>query len=123
MPKPLKTDQSKKLFQAAQKHLVGGVNSPVRAFKGVGGTPIFFSRGKGPYLIDVDGNRYLDLVGSWGPLILGHADTSVLNSLRRVIKKGLTFGAPSPLETELALLVKKAFPSIEKIRFVSSGTE
>lgn len=123
MPKPFKTDESKKQFQIAQKHLVGGVNSPVRAFKSVGGTPIFFSRGKGPYLIDVDGNRYLDLVGSWGPLILGHGDTSVLNLIRRVIRKGLTFGAPSPLETQLALLVKKAFPSIEKVRFVSSGTE
>lgn len=123
MPKPFKTDQSKKLFQIAQKHLVGGVNSPVRAFKSVGGTPIFFARGKGPYLIDVDGNRYLDLVGSWGPLILGHADTSVLNLVRRVLRKGFSFGAPSPLETQLALLVKKAVPSIEKVRFVSSGTE
>ena len=123
MSKSFKTDQSKKQFQTAQKHLVGGVNSPVRAFKSVGGTPIFFARGKGPYLIDVDGNRYLDLVGSWGPLILGHADTSVLNLIRRTIRKGLTFGAPSPLETQLALLVKKAFHSIEKVRFVSSGTE
>jgi len=123
MPKPLRTDQSQKLFQEAQKHLVGGVNSPVRAFKGVGGTPLFFARGKGPYLIDVDGNRYLDLVGSWGPLILGHADTAVLNLVRRTIRKGLTFGAPSPLETQLAILVKKAFPSIDKVRFVSSGTE
>jgi glutamate-1-semialdehyde 2,1-aminomutase len=123
MPKSFKIDQSKKQFQIAQKHLVGGVNSPVRAFKSVGGTPIFFSRGKGPYLIDVDGNRYLDLVGSWGPLILGHADTAVLNLVRRVLKKGFTFGAPSPLETQLAILVKRAFPSIDKIRFVSSGTE
>ena len=123
MTKPLNTDRSKKYFQIAQKHLVGGVNSPVRAFKGVGGTPIFFARGKGPYLIDVDGNRYLDLVGSWGPLILGQADTSVLNAVRRVMKKGFTFGAPSALETELAVWVKKAFPSIEKVRFVSSGTE
>lgn len=123
MTKFFKTDQSKKLFEAAQKHLVGGVNSPVRAFKGVGGTPIFFARGKGPYLIDVDGNRYLDLVGSWGPLILGHVDLSVLNFVRRVLRKGFTFGAPSALETELAILVKKAFPSIDKVRFVSSGTE
>ena len=123
MPKPFKTDQSKKLFQIAQKHLVVGVNSPVRAFKSVGGTPIFFARGKGPYLIDVDGNRYLDLVGSWGPLILGHADTSVLNLVRRVLRKGFIFGALSPLDTQLALLVKKAVPSIEKVRFVSSGTE
>jgi glutamate-1-semialdehyde 2,1-aminomutase len=119
----LEQSNSKKLFLEAQKHLVGGVNSPVRAFKGVGGTPIFFARGKGPYLIDVDGNRYLDLVGSWGPLILGHADTSVLNLVRRVLKKGFSFGAPSPLETELAIRVKKAYPSIDKVRFVSSGTE
>jgi glutamate-1-semialdehyde 2,1-aminomutase len=119
----LDQSNSKKLFLESQKHLVGGVNSPVRAFKGVGGTPIFFARGKGPYLIDVDGNRYLDLVGSWGPLILGHADTSVLNLVRRVLKKGFTFGAPSALETELAVRVKKAYPSIDKVRFVSSGTE
>ncbi len=116
-------DRSKKLYQEAQKHLVGGVNSPVRAFKGVGGTPIFMARGKGAYVIDVDGNRYIDLVGSWGPLILGHVPLDVLNQVRRVLRKGFTFGAPSPLESELAQAVKKAYPSIEKIRFVSSGTE
>src|SRR6202789_2874379 len=115
--------QSEKLFEQAQKHLVGGVDSPVRAFKGVGGTPIFFARGKGPYLIDVDGNRYIDLVGSWGPLILGHLNLEVANQVRRTMRRGFTFGAPSPLETDLAVEVKKAFPSIEKIRFVSSGTE
>jgi glutamate-1-semialdehyde 2,1-aminomutase len=115
--------QSEKLFAEAQKHLVGGVDSPVRAFKSVGGTPIFFSRGKGPYLIDMDGNRYIDLVGSWGPLILGHLNLEVANQVRRTMRRGFTFGAPSPLETDLALEVKKAFPSIEKIRFVSSGTE
>lgn len=119
----LKLDRSRNLYELAQKHLVGGVNSPVRAFKGVGGTPIFFARGKGSYLIDVDGNRYIDLVGSWGPLILGHVDTEVLNLVRRVLKKGFSFGAPSPLETDLAVRVKKAFPSIDKVRFVSSGTE
>ncbi len=114
---------SEKLFAEAQKHLVGGVNSPVRAFKGVGGTPIFFARGKGPYLIDMDGNRYIDLVGSWGPLILGHLNLEVANQVRRALRSGFTFGAPSPLETELAVEVKRAFPSIEKVRFVSSGTE
>lgn len=119
----LDLDRSKKLYQEAQKHLVGGVNSPVRAFKGVGGTPIFMARGKGAYVIDVDGNRYIDLVGSWGPLILGHVPLDVLNQVRRVLRKGFTFGAPSPLESELAQVVKKAYPSIEKIRFVSSGTE
>ena len=123
MTRPLKTDRSKKLFALAQKHLVGGVNSPVRAFKGVGGSPIFFARGKGPWLMDMDGNRYLDLVGSWGPLILGHAPTEVLNAVKRTLRKGFTFGAPSPLETELAVRVKRAYPSIDKIRFVSSGTE
>ncbi|HUO57577.1 MAG TPA: glutamate-1-semialdehyde 2,1-aminomutase [bacterium] len=123
MKKPLHMDRSEKLFELAQKHLVGGVNSPVRAFKGVGGTPLFIQRGKGPFLIDVDGNRYLDLVGSWGPLILGHLQTDVVNAVKRALRKGFTFGAPSPLETELALWVKKAYPSIEKVRFVSSGTE
>lgn len=123
MPPNLDTSRSKKLFEIAQKHLVGGVNSPVRAFKGVGGTPIFFARGKGPYLIDVDGNRYIDLVGSWGPLILGHAPLKVLNQVQMTMRKGFTFGAPSPLETELAIRVKDAYPSIEKVRFVSSGTE
>lgn len=121
--KGYRTPNSKRLFEEAQKHLVGGVDSPVRAFKGVGGNPLFFTRGKGPWLIDVDGNRYLDLVGSWGPLILGHAPTEVLNRVRKASRNGLTFGAPSALETELAVLVKQAYPSIEKLRFVSSGTE
>jgi len=121
--KKISFHNSERGFIEAQKHLVGGVNSPVRAFKGVGGTPIFFSRGKGPWLIDVDGNRYLDLVGSWGPLILGHAPTDVLNKIKKTLRNGLTFGAPSQLETELAVLVKKAYPSVEKVRFVSSGTE
>jgi glutamate-1-semialdehyde 2,1-aminomutase len=123
MKKDFSNDRSKKMFDEAQRHLVGGVDSPVRAFKGVGGTPLFIARGKGPFLIDADGNRYIDLVGSWGPLILGHAEKSVLNAVRRTIRKGLSFGAPSALETELAVLVKKAMPSIEKVRFVSSGTE
>ncbi len=123
MRKPYPTHRSLKLFETAQKHLVGGVNSPVRAFKGVGGTPLFFVRGKGPYLIDADGNRYIDLVGSWGPLILGHAHLGVLNQVQKTMRKGFTFGAPSPLEAELAVKVKDAYPSIEKIRFVSSGTE
>jgi glutamate-1-semialdehyde 2,1-aminomutase len=119
----LSTERSRKYFQAAQTQLVGGVDSPVRAFRAVGGTPLFFLRGKGPFLMDADGNRYLDLVGSWGPLILGHGDKDVLNAVRRTLRKGLTFGAPSPLETDLAVLVKRAFPSIDKVRFVSSGTE
>ena len=123
MPRPLKLNRSKKLFEQAGENLAGGVNSPVRAFKGVGGTPIFFNRGKGPFLFDVDGNRYLDLVGSWGPLILGHAHRDVVNLVKKTLKKGFSFGAPSPLETDLAVLVKRAFPSIEKVRFVSSGTE
>ncbi len=118
-----KFNKSVKLFEQSKKNLVGGVNSPVRAFQGVGGTPLFFNRGKGPYLMDVDGNRYIDLVGSWGPLILGHVPGPVFKAAQKALKKGFSFGAPSPLENNLAVLVKKAYPSIEKIRFVSSGTE
>ena len=118
-----KTKKSAELFRAAQRRLVGGVDSPVRAFKSVGGDPLFIARGKGPHLWDADGNRYLDFVGSWGPLILGHAHPAVLSAVRRQIAKGLTYGAPSALETELAGLVCEAAPSIEKVRFVSSGTE
>jgi glutamate-1-semialdehyde 2,1-aminomutase len=117
------TKKSKKFFEEAQLHLVGGVNSPVRAFKNVDGNPIFFSRGKGAYLFDVDGNRFIDLVSSWGPLILGHLNLSVVNKIKKTLRQGITFGAPSVLEIELAKEIKKSFKSIEKIRFVNSGTE
>ncbi len=101
----------------------GGVNSPARAFGGVGGKPIVVSRGEGAYLHDVDGNRYIDFCGSWGPLILGHCHPRVVAAVEQALKNGVTFGAPTELESELAELVIRAVPSIEKVRFVSSGTE
>jgi glutamate-1-semialdehyde 2,1-aminomutase len=101
----------------------GGVSSPVRAFKAVGGTPLFIERGEGAYLVDVDGNRYVDYVLSWGPLILGHAHPRVVAALEEAVRRGTSFGAPSPLELELARLIRDALPSVELVRFVSSGTE
>jgi len=101
----------------------GGVNSPVRAFRGVGGEPIFFERGEGAALFDVDGNRYVDYVGSWGPLILGHAHPAIIDAVARAAHKGTSFGAPHPAEVELADRICRAIPSVEKVRLVSSGTE
>ncbi len=115
--------RSHELFQAAQKHIPGGVNSPVRAFRGVGGDPIFFKRGEGAYLIDEDDNRYIDYVASWGPAILGHAHPKVLAAVEKALKNGLSFGAPTAIETEMADRVCEIIPSIEMIRMVSSGTE
>src|SRR3989338_2207169 len=105
--------RSQKLFKEALKHIPGGVNSPVRAFGAVGGTPPFIIKGKGSKIYDVDGNEYIDCVGSWGPLILGHANPKILTAIKKVIANGLTFGAPTELEVELAKLIKGAFPSIE----------
>ena len=116
-------NQSRKLFQRAQKHIPGGVNSPVRAFRAVGGTPRFIEKGKGAYVWDLDGKRYLDFVMSWGPLILGHADPKVTRAVSNQVKKGTSFGAPTANEVKLAELIKSAFPSIDKVRLVSSGTE
>lgn len=110
-------------FDRAQESLVGGVNSPVRAFRAVGGTPRFFVRGEGATLEDVEGNRYSDYVQSWGPLILGHAHPAVVRAVAEAAARGTSFGAPCPLEVELAEAVKDFFPRIEKVRFVSSGTE
>jgi glutamate-1-semialdehyde 2,1-aminomutase len=115
--------QSENLFQCAQRIIPGGVNSPVRAFRGVGGTPRFISRGEGAYIYDVDGNRYIDYVLSWGPLILGHAHPSVVDAISRQAARGTSFGAPTELETELAERIQRLMPSIEMVRFVSSGTE
>lgn len=114
---------SEKLFLEAQRHIPGGVSSPVRAFRAVGGTPPFLVRGEGAYVWDADGNRYLDYVLSWGPLILGHAHPEVVARVKEVAERGLTFGAPHPLEAELAQAVKRAFPQVELVRFVNSGTE
>src|SRR6266545_3212048 len=111
------------LFQEAQKLLPGGVDSPVRAFRAVGGQPLFIECGEGPYLYDVDGNRYIDYVLSWGPLITGHAHPKVVEAIQKAAVKGTSYGAPSPLEIELAKSVMDFMPNIEMIRFVNSGTE
>lgn len=114
---------SQQLFQEAQKLIPGGVNSPVRAFRGVGGEPIFFKEGAGAYLVDVDDKRYIDYVGSWGPLILGHCHPSVVAAIVQQAKLGMSFGAPTDLEILLAKKIMHLMPSIEKIRMVNSGTE
>ncbi len=115
--------QSGKLFERAQKVIPGGVNSPVRAFKAVGGTPRFIQKASGAYLWDVDENQLLDYVGSWGPMILGHSHPRVLQAIRQALQDGTSFGAPTEREIELAELVLKACPSCDQVRFVSSGTE
>jgi glutamate-1-semialdehyde 2,1-aminomutase len=119
----LKTTKSEEIFAAAQKLMPGGVNSPVRAFKSVGGQPIVFDRVKGAHIWDVDGNQYIDYVGSWGPAICGHAHPEVIAALHDALEKGTSFGAPSYLENVLAEMVIDAVPSVEVVRFVSSGTE
>ena len=116
-------EASERLFAEALDLLPGGVSSPVRAFRAVGGSPLFIDRGEGAYLVDVDGNRYVDYVLSWGPLILGHAHPRVVAALEEALRRGTSFGAPSPLELELARPVRDAMPSVELVRFVSSGTE
>lgn len=115
--------RSSDLFAAAQQHIPGGVNSPVRAFKGVGGDPLFFKRAKGPYVYDEDDNQYIDYVGSWGPMIVGHAHADVLQSVQDTMQNGLSFGAPTELETKMANKVCELVPSMDMVRMVSSGTE
>ncbi|MCS5590986.1 MAG: glutamate-1-semialdehyde 2,1-aminomutase [Gammaproteobacteria bacterium] len=115
--------QSSTFFNAAKNYIPGGVNSPVRAFNGVGGDPIYFERGEGAYLYDVDGKEYIDYVGSWGPMILGHSNPVILDAVRATLDKGLSFGAPTEIETELAKKVCQLVSSIELVRMVSSGTE
>ncbi|MCE2461444.1 MAG: glutamate-1-semialdehyde 2,1-aminomutase [Pseudomonadales bacterium] len=116
-------DKSANLIARAERSIPGGVNSPVRAFKGVGGTPVFFASGEGAWLTDVDGNRYIDFVGSWGPMLQGHAFPPVIDAVRARAQRGLGFGAPSEVEVELAEAVVARFPAIEKVRMVNSGTE
>lgn len=120
---PLRTERSARLFEEAQRYLPGGVNSPVRAFKAVGGQPLFIARGEGATIEDADGNRFIDYIGSWGPLILGHAHPAVVAAIQAAAARGTTYGAPTELETELARLIVEAFPAMEIVRFVSSGTE
>ncbi|RYZ36857.1 MAG: glutamate-1-semialdehyde 2,1-aminomutase, partial [Sphingobacteriales bacterium] len=115
--------RSSRLFAEAEKVIPGGVNSPVRAFKGVGGTPIFVKEANGAYLYDEDGNRLIDYINSWGPMILGHAFEPVVNAVIEKAKKGTSFGMPTALETEIAQLAVSMVPGIDKIRFVNSGTE
>lgn len=119
----IKTTKSEEIFAAAQNLMPGGVSSPVRAFKSVGGQPIVFDRVKGAYIWDVDGNQYIDYVGTWGPAICGHAHPDVIGALHEALEKGTSFGAPSALENVLAEMVIDAVPSIEMVRFVNSGTE
>src|ERR671936_2989027 len=120
--KPIRV-RSQEAYQRACRSIPGGVNSPARAFGAVGGHPVFVARGEGPYLFDIDGNAYLDYVGSWGPLILGHAHPRVVQAVEEALRRGASFGAPTELETQLAELVIQAVPSIEMVRMVSSGTE
>ncbi|EZQ19134.1 glutamate-1-semialdehyde-2,1-aminomutase [Pseudomonas sp. G11-1] len=115
--------RSETLFASAQKHIPGGVNSPVRAFRSVGGTPLFIKHAEGAYIIDEDDRRYVDYVGSWGPMILGHSHPDVLDSVRRQLDHGLSYGAPTAMETEMAELVCSMVPSMDMVRMVSSGTE
>lgn len=115
--------RSAALFEQAKKVIPGGVNSPVRAFKAVGGTPVFFKRAQGAYLFDEDDNRYIDYIGSWGPMILGHCDSDVVAAVQQAAALGLSFGAPTALETQLCELLCQLVPSLEQVRLVNSGTE
>jgi len=117
------TSRNHQLFEQSQQYIPGGVNSPVRAFKSVGGEPIFFERGEGAYFWDADGKSYIDYVGSWGPLILGHAHPDVVKAVQSAAQNGLTFGAPTEAELDIAKLICQLVPSIEQVRLVSSGTE
>src|SRR3954468_13276750 len=123
---PLETamhERSRSLFEKSQALIPGGVNSPVRAFRAVGGTPVFFREGHGSRLIDEDGRQYIDYVGSWGPLILGHADPEVVEAVSRAAARGLSFGAPTARELEMAEVLTSSLPSLQQVRLVSSGTE
>ena len=115
--------KSKILFKKAQLYIPGGVNSPVRAFKSVGGTPVFFKSAKGSILTDVDNKKYIDYIGSWGPMILGHCHPPIIEVLKETVNSSTSFGAPTEMETKIAELITKMVPAIEKIRMVNSGTE
>ena len=119
----MKTKNSEALFKKSKEHIAGGVNSPVRAFKSVGGTPIFFRKSRDCYIYDEDGNKYLDFVGSWGPMVLGHSNKQIIDAIKKQASKAISFGAPTKNELEIAKIIKSYFPSMEKIRMVNSGTE
>ena len=116
-------NKSIKAFKDSKGLIPGGVNSPVRAFKNINGNPIFFKKAKGPYLIDADNNKYIDYIGSWGPMILGHSNPKIIKAVSRQLELGTSYGAPTSIESDTAKLIKKCFPSIQKIRMVNSGTE
>src|SRR5450432_4328793 len=116
-------NKSRELFQRAQKTIPGGVNFPVRAFRSVGGTPLFIRKAKGSYLYDADGNKYIDYIASWGPMILGHAHEPVVNAIREYALNSTSYGAPTALEVEMAELIISMVPHVDLIRMVSSGTE
>ena len=115
--------RSEQLFAEALKYIPGGVNSPVRAFRAVGGQPFFVNRAFGPRVFDVDGNEYIDYVGTWGPAILGHAHPKIIRAVQRAAEQGTSFGIPNPLEVQMAKLVCSAVPSVQKVRMCNSGTE
>ena len=119
----MNSSKSQELFHRAQLSIPGGVNSPVRAFKSVGGTPLFMKKAKGAYLYDADGNQYIDYINSWGPMILGHAHESVVKAIHDQAAGSTSFGAPTELEIEMAELIKSMVPNVDLIRMVSSGTE
>ena len=118
-----KINKSIELYKEAKLHMPGGVNSPVRAFKNINGNPIFFKKAKGPYLTDADNNKYIDYIGSWGPMILGHSNPKIIKAISKQLELGTSYGAPTSIESDTAKLIKKCFPSIQKIRMVNSGTE
>ena len=111
------------LFKEAKLHMPGGVNSPVRAFKNISGNPIFFKKAKGPYIYDEDNNKYIDYIGSWGPMIMGHSHPEIIKAISKQLLLGTSYGAPTSIESDTAKLIKRCIPSIEKIRMVNSGTE
>ena len=118
-----KIKKSIELFKEAKLHMPGGVNSPVRAFKNINGNPIFFKKAKGAYLFDADNNKYIDYIGSWGPMIMGHSHPEILKAISKQLQLGTSYGAPTSIESDTAKLIKKCVPSIQKIRMVNSGTE
>ena len=118
-----KINKSIELYKEAKLHMPGGVNSPVRAFKNINGNPIFFKKAKGPYLTDADNNKYIDYIGSWGPMILGHSNPKIIKAISKQLELGTSYGAPTSIESDTAKLIKECFPSIQKIRMVNSGTE
>ncbi|AFJ02543.1 Glutamate-1-semialdehyde aminotransferase [Methylophaga frappieri] len=119
----MQANRNQQLFSAAQKHIPGGVNSPVRAFKGVGGDPVFFASAKGAYLTDAEGKKYIDYIGSWGPMIAGHAHPEIITAVQQACESGLSYGAPTAIETDMADLLCQLVPSMEMVRMVNSGTE